>query len=147
MCSPIQRASSARCAAVSPRPERHRPGPGRAGGGPPLPWYANPPARFWSCPPPEPVRAFHALLPDYAPSPLVEVPWLARDPGVGRVLVKDESSRLGLPAFKALGASWAIHQILAGAGDSEDPAGPGRAPRLPLPHCAARPRRGQAWYS
>ncbi len=35
----------------------------------------------------------------------MEVPWLARDPGVGRVLVKDESSRLGLPAFKALGAS------------------------------------------
>ena len=31
---------------------------------------------------------------------------------MGRVLVKDESSRLGLPAFKVLGASWACHQVL-----------------------------------
>jgi diaminopropionate ammonia-lyase len=29
------------------------------------------------------------------------------------VLVKDESSRLGLPAFKVLGASWACRQVLA----------------------------------
>lgn len=28
------------------------------------------------------------------------------------MLVKDESSRLGLPSFKALGASWAVHQLL-----------------------------------
>lgn len=28
--------------------------------------------------------------------------------GIGRLLVKDESDRFGLPAFKALGASWAI---------------------------------------
>jgi diaminopropionate ammonia-lyase len=33
--------------------------------------------------------------------------------GVGRVFVKDESCRLGLPAFKALGASWAVHRTLA----------------------------------
>lgn len=32
---------------------------------------------------------------------------------MGRVFVKDESFRLGLPAFKALGASWAMHQILS----------------------------------
>jgi diaminopropionate ammonia-lyase len=31
---------------------------------------------------------------------------------VRRVLVKDESSRLGLPSFKVLGASWAIHRAL-----------------------------------
>jgi diaminopropionate ammonia-lyase len=30
------------------------------------------------------------------------------------VLVKDESSRLGLPSFKILGASWAAHRALAG---------------------------------
>ncbi|HZM40964.1 MAG TPA: pyridoxal-phosphate dependent enzyme, partial [Acidimicrobiales bacterium] len=35
------------------------------------------------------------------------MPALAELAGVGRVLVKDESSRLGLPAFKVLGASWA----------------------------------------
>jgi diaminopropionate ammonia-lyase len=47
---------------------------------------------------------------------LVQVPALATELGVGRVLVKDESSRLGLPAFKVLGASWACRQVLA-----EDP--------------------------
>jgi diaminopropionate ammonia-lyase len=52
-------------------------------------------------------------LPDYVATPLVELPALAGELGVGRVFVKDESSRLGLPAFKALGASWAIAQILA----------------------------------
>ena len=34
-----------------------------------------------------------------------------------RVLVKDESSRLGLPSFKILGASWAIHRALEDRGD------------------------------
>jgi len=32
--------------------------------------------------------------------------------GVGEVLLKDESNRLGLPAFKILGASWAIYRAL-----------------------------------
>jgi diaminopropionate ammonia-lyase len=32
--------------------------------------------------------------------------------GVAELLVKDESQRLGLPAFKALGAWWAIHRAL-----------------------------------
>ncbi len=52
-------------------------------------------------------------MPGYAPTPLVSVPALAAELGVGRVLVKDESSRLGLPAFKVLGASWACHRVLA----------------------------------
>ncbi|OLR92924.1 pyridoxal-phosphate dependent enzyme [Actinokineospora bangkokensis] len=74
-------------------------------------------ARSWRCAPaPGAVRAFHAGLPGYAPTPLVEVPGLASELGVGRVLVKDESSRLGLPAFKALGASWAVHRVIAAAG-------------------------------
>jgi diaminopropionate ammonia-lyase len=42
----------------------------------------------------------------------VPVPELAAELGVGRLLVKDESSRLGLPAFKVLGASWACRQVL-----------------------------------
>ena len=42
----------------------------------------------------------------------MSVPALAAELGVGRVLVKDESLRLGLPAFKVLGASWACHQVL-----------------------------------
>ena len=32
--------------------------------------------------------------------------------GIGQVLVKDESKRLGLPAFKILGASWAVYRAL-----------------------------------
>jgi diaminopropionate ammonia-lyase len=42
------------------------------------------------------------------------VPALAEAMGVGAVLVKDESSRLGLPAFKIAGASWAVQRALGG---------------------------------
>jgi diaminopropionate ammonia-lyase len=66
-------------------------------------------------PPPAGPLAFHRSLPGYAPTPLVEAPAAAAALGVRRVLVKDESSRLGLPSFKVLGASWAIHRALAGA--------------------------------
>ncbi|MFS8099014.1 pyridoxal-phosphate dependent enzyme [Lentzea alba] len=70
-------------------------------------------ARAWRCPPTSTnVRAFHVQLPDYAPTPLTELPALATELNAGRVFVKDESSRLGLPAFKALGASWAVHRVL-----------------------------------
>jgi diaminopropionate ammonia-lyase len=58
------------------------------------------------------VHTFHQRLPGYAPTPLRDVPQLAAACGVGRVLVKDESSRLGLPAFKILGASWASYRLL-----------------------------------
>ncbi len=58
------------------------------------------------------VHAFHQGLPGYAPTPLRELPDLAEAAGVGRVLVKDESQRLGLPAFKVLGASWATYRAL-----------------------------------
>ncbi|MGH7291842.1 MAG: pyridoxal-phosphate dependent enzyme, partial [Myxococcota bacterium] len=43
----------------------------------------------------------------------VEVPALARELGVARVFVKEESSRLGLPAFKVLGASYAVSRALS----------------------------------
>ncbi|MER8006978.1 diaminopropionate ammonia-lyase [Streptomyces sp. NPDC094149] len=77
-------------------------------------WYARPAARTWRCEPaPADVRSFHRSLPDHAPTPLTELPALAAEFGVGRVFVKDESCRLGLPAFKALGASWAVHRALA----------------------------------
>jgi len=76
-------------------------------------WYSSPAARDWVCPPsPGNAHAFHQSLPGYSPTPLVPVPELAAELGVGRLLVKDESSRLGLAAFKVLGASWACHQVL-----------------------------------
>jgi diaminopropionate ammonia-lyase len=58
------------------------------------------------------VRAFHRRLPGYESTPLRDMPALAEACGVGRVLVKDETSRLGLPAFKILGASWATYRVL-----------------------------------
>ena len=55
---------------------------------------------------------FHRRLPGYEETPLVEAPGLAGALGVERVFVKDESGRLGLPAFKVLGASWAVYKAL-----------------------------------
>jgi diaminopropionate ammonia-lyase len=55
---------------------------------------------------------FHRRLPGYEETPLVDAPGLAESLGVGQVFVKDESSRLGLPAFKVLGASWAVYRAL-----------------------------------
>jgi len=57
-------------------------------------------------------RALHRRLPGYEPTPLRDVPAVAERLGVGRVLVKDEAWRLGLPAFKMLGASWATYRAL-----------------------------------
>jgi diaminopropionate ammonia-lyase len=37
---------------------------------------------------------------------------IAGELGLGGVLLKDESDRLGLPAFKVLGASWAVERAL-----------------------------------
>lgn len=77
-------------------------------------WLPNPGRdHSWSCPPvPREVVDFHRGLAGYAPTRLVDLPALAAGLGVGRLLVKDESHRLGLPAFKSLGASWAVHRAL-----------------------------------
>lgn len=56
--------------------------------------------------------AFHRRLPDYRPTPLVEAPAIAAELGLERLLVKDESERLGLPSFKILGASWAAYRAV-----------------------------------
>jgi diaminopropionate ammonia-lyase len=58
--------------------------------------------------------AFHRRFPGYAPTPLTEMPALAEALGVGHIWVKDESSRLGLPSFKILGASWATYRAVTG---------------------------------
>ena len=55
---------------------------------------------------------FHRKLPGYRPTPLLTAPSLATSLGVAEVLVKDESNRLGLPAFKILGASWAAYRAV-----------------------------------
>jgi diaminopropionate ammonia-lyase len=57
-------------------------------------------------------KRFHASLAGYSPTPLRELASLATELGVGAVGLKDESRRLGLPAFKILGASWAVERAL-----------------------------------
>ena len=65
-------------------------------------------------PPPNPaVEPFHKGLPNYSVTPLHSLSELAKNLDLGHVLLKDESHRLGLPAFKILGASWACHKLIA----------------------------------
>ncbi|WP_206446559.1 diaminopropionate ammonia-lyase [Agrococcus sp. KRD186] len=87
--------------------------------------YRNDAARQWRCEPVAGIAGFHASMPGYAPTPLVELPGVAAELGVARVFVKDESSRMGLPAFKMLGVSYAIVRALG------EHLSPGSAP-LPL---------------
>jgi diaminopropionate ammonia-lyase len=56
---------------------------------------------------------FHRSFPRYRPTALVDVPALAAELDVAAVLVKDESRRMGLPAFKVLGASWAVDRAVS----------------------------------
>jgi diaminopropionate ammonia-lyase len=66
-------------------------------------------------PGPAPDRApldYHRRLPGYEASPLRDAPSLAAELDLGRVWVKNESSRLGLPSFKILGASWGVYRAL-----------------------------------
>jgi diaminopropionate ammonia-lyase len=79
-------------------------------------WYTNPKAREWTTETNSSAQVIHAfhqsLLPDYQATQLVELPSLAKELGVARVFMKDESTRLGLPAFKILGASWGVFYTL-----------------------------------
>ena len=76
-------------------------------------WFCSPGSRAWTAPAADTsARDFHASLPGYGVTPLVGAA-LARGraprrpgPREGRVV------RLGLPAFKVLGASWACHRVL-----------------------------------
>jgi diaminopropionate ammonia-lyase family len=53
-------------------------------------------------------RAFFEARPALPPTPLRRYPALAEDLGIGHLLVKDETARFGLNAFKAAGAMFAI---------------------------------------
>ncbi len=62
----------------------------------------------------ESVRTFHSTFKEYRPTPLTDLPGLARELGLAGLMVKDESHRFGLNAFKVLGGSFAIGRYLAG---------------------------------
>ncbi|RMZ76803.1 hypothetical protein DV737_g4627, partial [Chaetothyriales sp. CBS 132003] len=81
--------------------------------------YSNPQAQLWRCSDHQApdldlqrIQAFHRSLPDFNESALVPLDGLAQELGVRGVFVKDESSRLGLPAFKILGASWGTFRAI-----------------------------------
>jgi diaminopropionate ammonia-lyase len=74
--------------------------------------YFNPTQSSPPEPPDRPPIMLHRRLPGYAPTPLFEVPAIAAALGVGRLWVKDESHRCGLPSFKILGASYAVYCAL-----------------------------------
>lgn len=71
-------------------------------------WYTHAEARNWRSDTPSSALPFHETLDGYVPTPLESLPSLAVELGVGHVFLKNESDRLGLPAFKILGASWAV---------------------------------------
>lgn len=56
---------------------------------------------------------FHSSFPIYKKTPFVELKNLASYLGVKDIYVKDESYRFGLNAFKVLGGSYAIGQLIA----------------------------------
>jgi diaminopropionate ammonia-lyase len=74
--------------------------------------YADPARAARSADSSAQVLAFHRGMPGYRPTPLVSAPAIAARLGVAQAWVKDESSRLGMPAFKILGASWATYRLL-----------------------------------
>ena len=82
----------------------------------PIDWWVRPgPQRpttsFFSDAELADVRRFYAAF-DAAPTPLHRLPALAATLGIEDVLVKDESARFGLPAFKIVGARYAIGKLV-----------------------------------
>lgn len=59
------------------------------------------------------VRAFHKTFKEYQPTPLISLPALAAGLGLKSFLLKDESCRFGLNAFKVLGGAYAMGRFLA----------------------------------
>ncbi len=80
------------------------------------------------------VEAFYRSRPELRATPLHHLASLAAELGVGELLLKDESSRFGLNAFKILGVSYAFHRAMAShvAGDS------------PVVACASAGNHGRA---
>jgi diaminopropionate ammonia-lyase len=59
------------------------------------------------------VLRYHQSFPAYCETPLADLKHLARELGISRLFVKDESFRFGLNAFKVLGGSYSIGVYLA----------------------------------
>ncbi len=59
------------------------------------------------------IHDYHASFPMYENTPLVSLTNLAKELDVQEIYVKDESYRFGLNAFKVLGGSYAIGEVVA----------------------------------
>ena len=57
------------------------------------------------------VARFLNSRPEHRPTPLLALPALARELGLGEIQVKDEGQRLGLCSFKALGGAYAVVRL------------------------------------
>jgi diaminopropionate ammonia-lyase len=55
---------------------------------------------------------FHKSFSESKTTPMIELPEVAQQFGIGHVYVKDESFRFGLPSFKILGASWGVFRAI-----------------------------------
>jgi len=75
-------------------------------------WRYTPSSPSPPSPSESPILTFHKHLPFYTLTPLHSLPTLASELNLSHVLVKDESSRFGLPAFKILGASWTLYRAV-----------------------------------
>ncbi|OBT48999.1 hypothetical protein VE00_00038 [Pseudogymnoascus sp. WSF 3629] len=76
--------------------------------------FVNSKARAWTCSSTIDVEIdkFHRSLPGYSQTPLLDCSSIAAELGLKNVFLKDESARMGLPAFKILGASWATYRAI-----------------------------------
>ena len=96
----------------------------------PVSWVENPFIQYAheanfvkSCFPPElprKIRRFHQQIPGYQMSPLKGLSNLALKLGLGSIWVKDESARMNLQSFKALGSSYAIYRLIQKRFNLED---------------------------
>lgn len=76
--------------------------------------FVNPKARAWTCTSTVDIEIdnFHRSLPGYSQTPLLDCSSITAELGLTKVFLKDESARMGLPAFKILGASWATYKAI-----------------------------------
>ena len=67
------------------------------------------------------VRRFHRSMPGYEPTRVAQAPRVTARLGLAGLVVKLETERFGLPAFKVLGASWAVCRALSRQAGHEEP--------------------------
>ena len=88
---------------------------------------------------PEDVRGYLPAFPIYRETPLVALPALAKELGVGAIAIKDEGPRYGLGSFKALGGAYAVRASCASMSR------PRWAAKSKPPNCSGKPAgRGRA---